>query len=41
MVLARQRIVIIGGTSGVGLATAKALSDAGASVIIGSRQKRR
>ncbi|MFZ4894369.1 SDR family oxidoreductase [Plantibacter sp. Mn2098] len=31
------RIVLLGGTSGIGLATARAAADAGASVVIGSR----
>ena len=37
--LAAQRIVIIGGTSGFGMATAKAASAEGASVIIASSKK--
>jgi NAD(P)-dependent dehydrogenase (short-subunit alcohol dehydrogenase family) len=37
--LAGQRVVIIGGTSGFGLATAKAASAEGASVIVASSKK--
>ena len=37
--LERQRIVIIGGTSGFGMATAKAASAEGASVIVASSKK--
>ena len=36
-----QRIVIIGGTSGIGLATAQMLAEAGASVVIAGRQRER
>jgi NAD(P)-dependent dehydrogenase (short-subunit alcohol dehydrogenase family) len=39
MSLAHQRVVIIGGTSGIGLATARAALDAGAEVIIGSSRQ--
>jgi NAD(P)-dependent dehydrogenase (short-subunit alcohol dehydrogenase family) len=38
MTLTNQRAVVFGGTSGIGLATAKALVDAGADVVIASRQ---
>ncbi|GHO56900.1 SDR family oxidoreductase [Ktedonobacter robiniae] len=38
MNLDQQRIIILGGTSGVGLATAQMLAQAGAQVIIGGRQ---
>src|SRR5258708_38430685 len=37
--LERQRVVIIGGTSGFGMATAKAASAEGASVIVASSKK--
>ena len=37
--LDRQRIIIIGGTSGFGMATAKAASAEGASVIVASSRK--
>lgn len=37
MDLTQQRVIIIGGTSGVGLATAQSCIDAGAEVIIASR----
>jgi NAD(P)-dependent dehydrogenase (short-subunit alcohol dehydrogenase family) len=37
MILKGKRIVIIGGTSGIGLATAKAAAARGARVVIGSR----
>lgn len=37
MNLNQQRVVILGGTSGIGLATASRLAEEGASVIIGSR----
>jgi NAD(P)-dependent dehydrogenase (short-subunit alcohol dehydrogenase family) len=37
--LAGQRVVIIGGTSGFGMATAKAASAEGASVIVASSKK--
>lgn len=36
-VSAASRIVVLGGTSGIGLATAKAAAAAGASVVVGSR----
>lgn len=39
MQLTQQRIIIIGGTSGIGLATAHALVMEGADVVIASRQK--
>jgi NAD(P)-dependent dehydrogenase (short-subunit alcohol dehydrogenase family) len=39
MDLSNQRIVIIGGTSGVGLATAQRVAEAGAHVVIASRQR--
>jgi NAD(P)-dependent dehydrogenase (short-subunit alcohol dehydrogenase family) len=39
--LAGQRIVIIGGTSGIGLATARELGAAGASVVIAGRSRER
>src|SRR5690606_34237749 len=35
--LADARVVIIGGTSGIGLATARAAVDAGARVVVGGR----
>lgn len=38
MNLGKQRVVIIGGTSGIGLATARTLAAAGAQVIIAGRQ---
>lgn len=37
MTLKDKRVVIIGGTSGMGLATAKAAADRGAQVVIGGR----
>jgi NAD(P)-dependent dehydrogenase (short-subunit alcohol dehydrogenase family) len=37
--LQNQKVVIIGGSSGIGLATAKAALDEGASVVIASRSK--
>lgn len=37
MDLRDQRIVILGGTSGIGLATAHLLSEAGANIIIAGR----
>ncbi|HEY9073581.1 MAG TPA: SDR family NAD(P)-dependent oxidoreductase [Desulfobaccales bacterium] len=37
MTLKDQRLVIIGGTSGIGLATAKAAAARGAQVVIGGR----
>jgi NAD(P)-dependent dehydrogenase (short-subunit alcohol dehydrogenase family) len=37
--LTNQRVVIIGGTSGIGLATAHAAVDAGAEVVIASRRQ--
>ncbi|WIB62981.1 SDR family oxidoreductase [Curtobacterium sp. MCBD17_040] len=39
MSLTNQRVVIIGGTSGIGLATAHAAIDAGAEVIVASRRQ--
>lgn len=33
-----SRVVVIGGTSGIGLATAKAVASAGAEVVVGSRR---
>ncbi len=39
MLFARKRIVIIGGSSGMGLATAKAATAAGAQVVIASRSR--
>ena len=39
MSLANQRAIVFGGTSGIGLATAKALVDEGAEVVIVSRQR--
>jgi NAD(P)-dependent dehydrogenase (short-subunit alcohol dehydrogenase family) len=39
MSLIQQRVVVIGGTSGIGLATAHAAVDAGANVIIASRRQ--
>lgn len=39
MNLSNQRIVIIGGTSGIGLATARLLAAQGADIIIASRQR--
>jgi NAD(P)-dependent dehydrogenase (short-subunit alcohol dehydrogenase family) len=41
MTLNEQRIVILGGTSGIGLATALAAAQAGASVVIASSSKAR
>jgi NAD(P)-dependent dehydrogenase (short-subunit alcohol dehydrogenase family) len=41
MSLAGQRIVVLGGTSGVGLATAQAAADAGAAVVVGSKRPER
>jgi NAD(P)-dependent dehydrogenase (short-subunit alcohol dehydrogenase family) len=41
MTLARQRVVIIGGSSGMGLATARAAAAAGAAVTIGSADPER
>ena len=41
MTLANQRIVIIGGSSGMGLATARAAATAGAAVTIASSDRRR
>lgn len=37
--LANKRIVVIGGTSGIGLATARALLDSGASVVVAGRSR--
>ena len=37
--LGKQRILVIGGTSGIGLATAAAAVDAGAAVTIASRNQ--
>lgn len=39
MNLSNQRVVIIGGTSGIGLATARLLAAQGADIIIASRQR--
>lgn len=39
MSLSGQRVVVIGGTSGIGLAVARAAAEAGASVIVASRRK--
>ncbi len=39
MSLTNQRVIVFGGTSGIGLATAKALVDEGANVVIASRQR--
>jgi NAD(P)-dependent dehydrogenase (short-subunit alcohol dehydrogenase family) len=39
MLFARQRLIIIGGSSGMGLATAKAATAAGARVVIASRSQ--
>jgi NAD(P)-dependent dehydrogenase (short-subunit alcohol dehydrogenase family) len=39
MEISGQRVIIMGGTSGVGLATARALSEMGANVIVTGRQK--
>ena len=39
MKLQNQKVVIIGGSSGIGLATARAALDEGASVIIASRSR--
>lgn len=41
MSLEQQRVVIIGGSSGIGLATARTLAAAGASVIIAGRSSAR
>lgn len=41
MSLADQRVVVIGGSSGMGLATARAAAEAGASVMIASSSKER
>jgi NAD(P)-dependent dehydrogenase (short-subunit alcohol dehydrogenase family) len=41
MSLEKQRVVIIGGSSGIGLATARLLAEAGADVIIAGRQQER
>lgn len=41
MSLEKQRVVIIGGSSGIGLATARILAESGANVIIAGRQKER
>jgi NAD(P)-dependent dehydrogenase (short-subunit alcohol dehydrogenase family) len=41
MALTDQRVVIIGGSSGMGLATARAAADAGAAVTIASSNKER
>ena len=39
MPLQAKKVVIIGGSSGIGLATAKAVSSAGANVLIASRSE--
>jgi NAD(P)-dependent dehydrogenase (short-subunit alcohol dehydrogenase family) len=39
MLFAHKRIIIIGGSSGMGLATAKAATAAGAQVVIASRSR--
>jgi NAD(P)-dependent dehydrogenase (short-subunit alcohol dehydrogenase family) len=39
--LQNQRVVLLGGTSGIGLATAQAASDAGASVVVVSSRRER
>jgi NAD(P)-dependent dehydrogenase (short-subunit alcohol dehydrogenase family) len=39
MKLDNQRVVIIGGSSGIGLATARILAEAGANVVIAGRQR--
>lgn len=41
MNIAKQRVVIIGGSSGIGLATARLLAESGASVTIAGRQQAR
>lgn len=41
MSLAGQRIVLLGGTSGIGLATAQAAADAGAIVVVASKRPER
>ncbi|QRN53871.1 SDR family oxidoreductase [Dyella caseinilytica] len=39
--LRHQRVVLLGGTSGIGLATAQAAQDAGASVVVASSRRER
>ena len=41
MTLNQQRIIVLGGTSGIGLAVAKAASEAGAQVVVGSSSQAR
>ncbi|MGP0093094.1 MAG: SDR family oxidoreductase [Xanthobacteraceae bacterium] len=41
MTLAGQRIIVLGGTSGIGLATAQAAADAGAAVVVASKRPER